>query len=292
MTDSRTAARVVEHQLRLQAAGVATELSGRLQSAARLDELFHAFVRLCRPDLFLEVGAFEASASRRVRRALPQCRAVALEASPVNHRHHDGRTDFAALGVEYLNRAVCRHSGTVRLPVAVDPRSGDPELTGNTSLLGSPLAEAVVELEVPATTLDDLSAACDGAVALWIDVEGAVGPVLGGASATLPKVDLVKVEVEDAATWPGQEMVAADVIESLLAAGLCPVARDSEYAGQYNIVFLSDRAMRVAGVLERLEQYLREEANDHSREPGRLRRSPALRSMLRPVRRRFSTLRQ
>ena len=75
---------------------------------------------------------------------------------------------------------------------------------------------------------------------MWVDVEGATKQVLGGGARTLKATQIAIVEVEDQEIWEGQ-WKAGQVISAMLDAGLVPVARDFEFKGQYNIVFLNRR---------------------------------------------------
>ncbi len=76
----------------------------------------------------------------------------------------------------------------------------------------------------------------------------------------------------------------------LLAAGLVPVARDAEYVGQYNVLFVSGRWARHAAVRQALEEHAYRLEHEWSREPSRVRQSETLRGVLRPVRRGVSQI--
>src|SRR5674476_201404 len=76
-------------------------------------------------------------------------------------------------------------------------------------------------------------------VCLWIDVEGASGHVLRGATALLRRTELVLIEVEEKLMWEGQWR-SIDVIEFFLDAGFVPLTRDAEYNQQYNIIFVRE----------------------------------------------------
>lgn len=284
MDGSRLQARLIDQRLRDQASRISTALDGRRRSATNLDEFFHRLVVTLEPDAFLEVGAFEATASRRIKNALPRCRVVAFEASPVNFAHHSAQVDYAALSVEYLHQAVSDHVGTTTLQLNVDDSADSPAPVGSTSILRHAAAEQVLEVEVPTTTLDDFVTDQTARLALWVDVEGAVGLVLDGAERALRQVDVLKVEVEDTRIWEGQ-VLAVDVIERLLAAGLHPVTRDVEYATQYNLLCLSERALGTSGISQLLDDHLYRMAHSWSEEPSRLRQSERLRRFARPIRR-------
>ena len=76
-------------------------------------------------------------------------------------------------------------------------------------------------------------------MALWVDVEGLAGEVLGSGSSLLssPQCIALKVEVESKPFWGGQEL-GSQLVQSLSELGFTPVLRDIEYDSQFNIVFL------------------------------------------------------
>jgi FkbM family methyltransferase len=274
-------------QLRASVARHRQSLGGRRESAAHLDELFHALIDLVRPEVFLEVGAADAEASLAVAARHPQCRVVALEATDYIHARASASTDYPAAGVDYRYCAASDHDGTVTFRLDVDPVSG--ELLPGQSLLARSDAGALREVEVPSARLDSVIPDRNVNVGAWIDVEGAIREVLAGASGLLPQVAVLKVEVEDAQIWEGQ-LISLDVIEHLLAAGLVPVARDAEYVGQYNVLFVSGRWARHAAVRQALEEHAYRLEHEWSREPSRVRQSETLRGVLRPVRRGVSQI--
>jgi hypothetical protein len=95
------------------------------------------------------------------------------------------------------------------------------------------------EVTVEGTTLDDYFADHRfRRAALWIDVEGACGYVLPGGRDLLSRTAVVIVEVEDQEWWGRHHWLRERVVSYLYDFGLVPVARDLEYANQYNIVFV------------------------------------------------------
>lgn len=283
MTDDNGLARLHELRLREQAARFNTKLAGRIASARALNDLFHATVATLAPNMFLEVGAFEAAASVRVKAEVPGITVVALEASPVNYEHFSAQQDYAACGVDYRHSAAAAEIGEATF--RIDKMEGGQQPHGGNSLLMRADANASqqIEVTVPTTTLDTVAAETKGPVALWIDVEGAARMVLAGAAETLARTDIVKIEVEETEVWPG-ELVAVDVIAVLLSYGLVPVVRDVEYPGQFNVVFMSEKALRDARVQHLVTQWLYDSAHGWAREPGRLRQSERLRRVARPLR--------
>jgi len=115
------------------------------------------------------------------------------------------------------------------------------KVTGNSSLLRRQSADTEYEeLTVDGVTLDGFFGIdAQEPVCLWIDVEGASGHVLRGATALLRRTELVLIEVEEKLMWEGQWR-SIDVIEFFLDAGFIPLTRDAEYDQQYNIIFVRE----------------------------------------------------
>lgn len=246
-------ARLWDHQLRGLVSAYSNMHDGRARSAAHLDELFFRLLDIAEPRLFVEAGAYRADASTRVASRFDQCRVVAFEANPHNHAAY--ADELTAGGIEYLNLAISNRVGTTtfHLRTSVD---GEPlrPVSGNSSLL--PRLDETTEyelIEVDTVALDSFFADSDLApAALWIDVEGATGPLLAGASELLTHTDVVKIEVEERPTWDGQ-WLTLDVIAYFLKAGFTPLARDIEYENQFNLIFVNNAFGRDPEVLAAAE---------------------------------------
>ncbi|HEY5410511.1 MAG TPA: FkbM family methyltransferase, partial [Caulobacteraceae bacterium] len=216
------------------------EPSGRAASAAWLRQLFIDVVGNLTPRLVLELGAAEASFSRRIRPLLPKAEVHAFEANPYVHAKY--LREAAAAGVRYHNLAVGDRTGKVTFKVGRG-RNGaplSPTKTNNSVLTKSADVE-YEDVEVAMTTVDDFLLdhhVAERSCAMWIDVEGLAFEVLHGASAALENTLAVMVEVEDRAFWEGQKL-SGEVKAVLFEAGFVPVARDFEYPGQYNVLFVA-----------------------------------------------------
>ena len=202
----------------------------RTRSVLDLIELFFDLCELRTIDVFIEAGAKEAAASQRA--ADIGCRAVAFEANPYTHRRF--ADTLASTSVDYRHQAL-----SDRLT-----EDGTPMAVGQGSLLVRPDHEpGYQEVTVDAITLDDhigSLAMPDATIAMWVDVEGALSQVLGGAAQTLLHTDVLMVEVETVRRWNEQRWLAGDVVEALAEAGLVAVARDVQSRHQHNIVFVRD----------------------------------------------------
>ena len=223
----------------------------RAVSAEALMELFFELVSAAGPDVFVEAGAKEASASvRATEAAIPEV--IAFEANPYTYRRFAG--DLQSAGVDYRHAALSEENGEVTFLVRrrVD---GTPIADGQGSLLIRPDHEpGYVEATVASVRLDD---AVDAAArtAIWVDVEGAVAEVLGGGRQVLERTDVAIIEVEEVARWVGQRWLAPDVVEQLARAGLRAVGRDMQSRWQFNIVFVRDDLLAMPAVWERISTW-------------------------------------
>ena len=256
MPSSSTAVLYDQH-LRLLAAHYDNMGAGRQASATYVVNFFHELVGIATPELFVEVGAYRAEASRRVKADQPSCRVVAYEANPYNHAHYVDSLGFAANGIEYINAAVSDAEG--RATFHLRRRQGGEDLrpvTGNSSLLRLEATDVDYEdIDVAAVTLDAQFPALDSSAALWVDAEGASREVLSGAVRMLKSVDLIMIEVEEKPSWQHQ-WTALDVTTFLVGAGFVPITRDIEYEQQHNVVFVSNRLYANPAVLMSLELHL------------------------------------
>ncbi|RVH21425.1 FkbM family methyltransferase [Sinorhizobium meliloti] len=210
----------------------------RKGSNKALVELFFGLVRITQPELFIEAGAKMGDTSIRARGVLPEARIVAFEASPENYELYSKTQPHAENRVEYVHYALSDREGTIDFNIVVSSKGeAAPKNSGANSIL--PRSDKSTEYKtvaVPTKRVDDFFPGIKSC-AMWVDVEGASKQVLSGSAETLSKCKVAIVEVEDYQKWAGQWR-AANVIETMMNAGLVPVARDFEFKGQYNIVFL------------------------------------------------------
>lgn len=211
----------------------------RSRSVAALVELFFDVVAKDQPDLFIEAGAKEASASRRARTVCPAATVVAFEANPYTHRRFAAQLD--AVGVRYVHQALSDTVGEATFNVLLT-EAGDPAADGQGSLLArSSPGRAEMPVTVATIPLDTYLAGhglAPSATAMWVDVEGATALVLRGAIATLGTAIAVMVEVEERPVWGADQWLAQDVVRWLAGRGLVPVARDYQSRYQHNIIFV------------------------------------------------------
>lgn len=213
-------------------------LSERQLLTDALEELLADVIAVVRPDVFFEVGAFEASFSRQMRATYPEARVVAFEANPRVHERF--ATEVETAGVTYVASAIGNTVGTARffIPEVIAGKTM-PTVGRMGSLHPVGARESrVVEVETPITTLDLAAGDVAGRnVCLWIDVEGAVDQVLAGGPKTLEATSLVYCELESRPMWQGQTL-SGPVIEYLVRAGFVPLVRDCQKWFQFNALFV------------------------------------------------------
>lgn len=208
----------------------------RAASTDSLVELFFALVDALGTDTFIEAGAKEANASLR---AIDSgvAEVVAFEANPYTFERFE--SGLHASGLDYRHAVLTDRAGEARFLVR-RAKDGSPIADGKGSLLARLDQHAGHrEVSVRAATLDG-EITGTGRVAMWIDVEGAVAEVIGGAASVLNRTDVVIVEVESTRQWTAQRWLADDVERELRRFDLLPVARDIQSRWQYNIVFVRD----------------------------------------------------
>lgn len=216
---------------------VSVDVPRRGEITELLEVMFDKLTLLDRPTKVVEVGAFEAAYSQRMKKELPDAEVMAFEANPrVAEKFSD---QVNSTGVIYRHLAVGSEVGTATIHI--------PEVIGGVDMpfanrMGSLNAVGAAEsrtvpVEVPITTLDAaVRVQPMDRIVLWVDVEGAVDQVLSGAAAVLHATDVMVCEMETSPIWTGQ-VLAGELRQRLEAAGFVLVARDCQKAFQYNAIF-------------------------------------------------------
>ncbi len=231
----------------------------RRQSRNRLQGLFHDLQKAIKPDVTLEIGAFNAGFSTRMAQAgIPS---YAFEANPYNfNRFHDSLAKLG-LPLTYRNCAVSDVDGeaTFEIKTKVNGRSVSPD-KGNNSLLKRSEDQGDIEYEtvtVPSITLKTFltqEKLTNHSFSAWIDVEGALSKVIGGAGTALMNCQSLIVELEERPYWQGQ-MLFDEAILWFTGQGFIPIARDFESRFQFNVVFVKAAQMKVPAVRLLLAQH-------------------------------------
>lgn len=205
----------------------------------RVENTFHRLCAAVSPTLGVEIGAHEASFSRRIQKNLPGTKSVAFEANPYVHERF--RAELAAAGVDYRHAAAAAEAGDVELTIPLEVRGQQRPIDGTSGSLSLHKdAGDTTQVTVPAVRIDDaVSTGPDDTVVAWIDVEGANQPVLESAVGLLQRTVLVFIEVEDEEIWPGQ-WLDTDVAWFFAGLGMVPIFRDIQAPArhfQHNVVY-------------------------------------------------------
>lgn len=216
----------------------------RAKSNVALVAYFHELVQQSGVTCSFEIGAFSANFSRQLRKQLPDARIFAFEANPHNYAHFLAKEDFT--GVEYINKGVADVTGQKQFCIqdVVFGSKVNP-IRGNNSFLEKNNKNILyAKIDVPCVRLSEFVAE-QGLIGqptvLWIDVEGANQQVLMGCVDIFPQVKLIFIEVEQLMFWKDQ-WLEPDVHQFLTAHGFTLVARDGEYANQYNQIYVKNPA--------------------------------------------------
>lgn len=235
----------------------------RLEVTHILERAFKSMVSQLAPKYVLEIGAHGAEFSRSVKERLPAARVVAFEANPDVFARHQGACKKA--GIEYIQQCVADTPKSVRLRVPVSRIDGEQRWRTGSILVDLSKATSkfdFIEHEVSATSVDAYLGIEAGiaSIALWIDVEGAVGAVLAGATRALDGCVAVYVEIGKQEHWRGQ-MLDRQVVERLGEHGLVPCLRDAPRdspLAQYNALFLHLEAVSDGAVASLVDQCRRD----------------------------------
>lgn len=203
----------------------------------------------------VEVGAYEASFSRRFKRKNPDCDVIAYEANPnVYERFKDG---VQKAGVDY--RHLCVGPDNTQIEIVIPRefrgtrRAPDNQMASLMSNLHSEESEAVL---VDCVRLDDdIALSPQDRLALWVDVEGATSQVFGAAEKALGRTALILVEVEARPIWEGQ-WLAGDVDSFLRTRGFVPVTRDVQRVNQFNFIYAKPEFVDIASFSRLVSRYL------------------------------------
>lgn len=201
-----------------------------------LKEKFLHLVKETKPDYFLEIGAFEASASVHISEFLPNTECIAFEANPYNFNHF--REQFSNISnLKYKNLAISNYDGYASFFVQLkrNKKKFKPVRKNNSLLKRNDSFFQYEEIIVSCNKLDSLYKE-NNCFCLWIDAEGKGFEVLEGAKKILKKTKYILIEVEEKKYWQNQKL-DIDIIDYLKSFNFDIIYRDQEYESQYNILF-------------------------------------------------------
>jgi len=199
----------------------------------QLVSLFYKKAKEIKPDVFCEIGAYEASASKELS-DIENISIFAYEANKYIYEMY--RNDKGLKNVNYKNLAISNTIGKVNFYIMKDyVKSGANSLLKRNTETYSNLEYELTEVD--SFTLDSLhSKDKEKSYVIWIDVEGCGLQVLEGSKEILKNTKLILIEVENIQHWEDQKM-DKEIISFLESYGFKIVARDQEYPNQYNIMF-------------------------------------------------------
>lgn len=231
----------------------------RRESRDRLQALFYDLQAAIRPDMTLEIGAFDAGFSARM--AKKGIQAHAFEANPYNFRRFGEPLSKFGPMLTYHHCAIGDVDGEVTFEIKTRINGQDvAREAGNNSLLKKSDDQGDIEYEtvtVPSLTLESFltrEKLIDHGFSAWIDVEGALSKVIGGFGSALKNCHSVIVELEELPYWEGQ-MLFDEAIRWFVDQGFLPVARDFESRHQFNVVFVKVAQLKTPKVRLVLARY-------------------------------------
>ena len=223
----------------------------RRRTVNDLSQAVEQIVAHLKPELVLEIGAHRAEFSRAVKKKIPSSRVIAFEANPTVYERF--KAELANTEVEYVFQCVADENKTYRFAV---PGKDREQLTMGSVLNYKPVG-TYASYDVEGKRLDDFLGQNIASNAMWVDVEGAVGSVLGGAEKTLKECVLFFAELEAMPRWDGQ-ILDKQVIEILAGYGLYPALRDIQrHRWQHNVLFLREEALSDTVILNICSDFLK-----------------------------------
>lgn len=219
-----------------------THMKDRARSSRRVATFFLKMLELLPVNVSMEIGAHEATYSRKVKTAKPEITVRAFEANPHVYAHFMLDGTLRELGVDYRHTAIGDKNGAARFHIyeSVLGQAEPVDSRRQSCLLrtDSPGAGHYA-ITTPMATLDMICAA-DGdsaRYALWVDAEGFSKQVLAGANSILERTLAIYIELESVGKFEGQAL-DREIMASLLDRDFIPILRDFQFNHQYNVIFV------------------------------------------------------
>jgi FkbM family methyltransferase len=191
------------------------------------------------PEVVLELGCYTAEFSIACRRALPQAEVHAFEANPDVYRAKADKIEVH--GVRCHNLAIGDRVGPASFLMKRSYAGAPVSAKKGSHSLRLPVADYECEpVPVQMITVDHFArehGLLGRGCAIWMDLEGCAYEALLGAREMMATCQALMVEVEDEPQWQGQKLAPA--VDALVTQfGLVADARDQEYPGQHNAMYL------------------------------------------------------
>lgn len=215
------------------------------EKLSSLSQKFFEIQLKLKPEVSVEIGAFEATFSKLMKAEFPDINSVAFEANPYNYKHWIEKTNFKELGVKYEPLAISDVNGHITFNFQ-DTIKGEKisPVKGNNSIMqrNHVVPTTYRKEQVQSSTLDNYlnENNLEGkTICAWIDVEGASQQVLMGAEKSLENFQSIFIEVEHREWWQGQWM-ADDVQSFLESKGFVLLDKDGLAWHQENYLFVRE----------------------------------------------------
>lgn len=209
-----------------------------MQSAKILEKYFFEICSKFEIKQFIECGAHDAYASRRIARAMPEIKVIAYEANPYVYNNFISLVTME--GVNYINRAISNKLGQSFLFLKEkDTKSWSSE--GFLSDFYDESLHNLDKLRVFTSTLDHemLTEIEAMPTAIWIDVEGSNSVLLEGAEQFIKSGSILAIYIETQIdrVWPSDHN-AVKLCQVLDKLNFELVARDCPGHWGCNLVFV------------------------------------------------------
>lgn len=228
---------------------------GRTKIGQQFDFLFDKLIETAGATRAVEVGAYEASFSKRFKRRHPGSSSIAYEANPYVYELFKARVQ--ATGVDYRHCCVGAENATIEIAIPRDFRGVErrPE-NQMASLMPNLRTDATERVPVDCVRLDDdIDLKEQDRIALWIDVEGATSQVLAAAENTLESTVGIAIEVESVPIWQDQ-WLAPDVDRYLSSRGFVALTRDVQRINQFNVLYANPHLVDLQKFSRLVSRYL------------------------------------
>ncbi len=199
---------------------------------------------------FIECGAYDAHASKHIKKLIPDAHVIAFEANPFVYKNF--KNEIKSCGIHYLNSAISNKLGTTDLVI----KTKDTKSWSNEGFLQTVSTENIGhdKLEVKTTTLDSELERnlLKNPTALWIDVEGSNRLLIEGSQNILQSgiIEVIFIESQVETVWD-QEFTAEELCDNLMRFGYTPIARDCPFHWGCNLIFIKSNADRDSRALLR-----------------------------------------
>jgi len=206
--------------------------------------VFCLALKIIKPDIICDVGAFNAHDSLKFRLFAPKSRILALEANTLNFSSMQNSNRLKKGKIEIYNKAAFFHDGFIDFHVDASDDTTNPEKfatsKGSILLKSKPNSSERRTDRVESIRLDSLLSDIAGksSVCLWIDVEGVAFEVLLGMKAIQNNVKLIHLEIETSEIWKGQHKLDK-VLKIMKCYGMVPLTYDKNlFKSAGNIIFV------------------------------------------------------